>query len=224
MVCYIPCHKRGVQMDILTNNIIVKGGWMMIPIILGSIIAFALAIERGMVLWRSRLDTEQFYAMVTSLAKKNAIQEAIAYCATVSHPIGKVFASALERWDEHPSEIELAMEKTGNEQIAVLEKHMPILLIIVGVEPMMGFLGTIIGLIRAFMDWEAAGAAVTVEQLAGGIYQAMITTAAGLIVAIPFYIIYGLYNARINAIARDLNLRGENLLSVRSEKPARKRS
>jgi len=211
-------------MDILTDNIIVKGGWMMIPIILGSIIAFALAIERGIVLWRSRLNTEQFYAMVSSLAKKNAIQEAIAYCATVSHPIGKVFASALERWDEHPSEIERAMEKTGNEQIAVLEKHMPILLIIVGVEPMMGFLGTIIGLIRAFMDWEAAGAAVTVELLAGGIYQAMITTASGLIVAIPFYIIYGLYNARINAIARDLNLRGEDLLSIRPERPVRKRS
>ncbi len=105
-----------------------------------------------------------------------------------------MFAAGLTHRGEDTIEIERAMEHVGNDEVARLEKHMHIFLVIVGVEPMLGFLGTIIGLIRAFMAWEAAGASVTVESLAGGIYQAMITTAAGLIVAIPYYIIYSLYH------------------------------
>jgi biopolymer transport protein ExbB/TolQ len=96
-------------------------------------------------------------------------------------------------------------------------------MVIVAVEPMMGFLGTIIGLIQAFMVWEMAGASVTVERLAAGIYQAMITTAGGLIVAIPYYIIYNLYMGRINAAARDMNHYGEELLSIMRNSGSRKR-
>jgi biopolymer transport protein ExbB len=210
-------------MDLLTDNIIVKGGWVMVPIILGSITAFALAIERGMVLWKSRLDTRKFTDFVSSLIKKGAIKEAKDYCATTLHPIGRVFSNALDCWGDTPAEIEGIMEHAGNEEVSRLEKNMSILLIIVGVEPMMGFLGTIIGLIKAFMAWEAAASTVTVEHLAAGIYQAMITTAGGLLVAIPFYIVYGLYTSRINAIARELNHHGEELLRVKTERPARKR-
>ena len=77
------------------------------------------------------------------------------------------------------------MEREGDEQVQYLEQYLGALIIIIGVEPMLGFLGTIIGLIRAFMAWELLGSNITVSALASGIYQAMITTAAGLIVAIP---------------------------------------
>lgn len=210
-------------MDILTNNIIVKGGWVMLPILLGSVIALGLAIERGMLLWKTRLNARAFTDGILSLVMQGNFAAADERCAGTTHPIGRVFTAGLERREDSTAEIEAAMEHVGNDEVSRLEKNMPILMIIVGAEPMLGFLGTIIGLIQAFMAWEKAASSVTVEQLAAGIYSAMITTAAGLIVAIPFYIIYNLYTGRINNIARDLNHYGEELVKTLKSAPQRKR-
>ena len=198
-------------MDFLTNNIIVKGGWVMIPIILGSIIALGLAVERGMLLWKTRLNIKKFTDEIFSLVERGHVDQAVEACAKTAHPIGRVFETGLAHREKERSEIERYMEHAGNEEVALLEKNMHIFLVIVAVEPMMGFLGTIIGLIQAFMAWEVAGATVTVEKLAGGIYQAMITTAGGLIVAIPYYIVYSLYANRISSVVKDMNHFGEKL-------------
>jgi biopolymer transport protein ExbB len=210
-------------MDVLANNIIVKGGWVMVPIILGSIIALGLTVERGMLLWKIRLDVRKFADDIFSLIERGHRDLAIESCARTEHPIGRVFAAGLEHWGEDLTEVERIMEHEGNEEVNKLEKNMNLFMVIVAVEPMMGFLGTIIGLIQAFMVWEMAGASVTVERLAAGIYQAMITTAGGLIVAIPYYIIYNLYMGRINAAARDMNHYGEELLSIMRNSGSRKR-
>ncbi len=93
---------------------------------------------------------------------------------------------------------------------------MTFLLVIVGIEPMLGFLGTITGLIRAFMSWERLGADITVNALAAGIYEAMITTAAGLIIAIPYYVAYHLIADRIRAHARETSRAGDRLLDFLS--------
>jgi biopolymer transport protein ExbB len=210
-------------MNVFTDNIIVKGGWVMAPIILGSIVAFALSIERGVILWRSRLDVRKFVEDIFYLLANGDAGQALALCRTVRHPIGKVFQTGIERWGEDASDVERSMEHVGNDLVAYFEKNMNIFMIVIGVEPMLGFLGTILGLIQAFMAWETAASAVTVEQLAAGIYQAMITTAGGLLVAIPFYIVYSVYMNRINKIARDLNHYGEELLGIMKEKIVRKR-
>jgi biopolymer transport protein ExbB len=86
-------------------------------------------------------------------------------------------------------------------------------MVIVGVEPMLGFLGTILGLIQAFMTWESYASSITVSQLAAGIYQAMITTAGGLIVAIPYYIIYHVFMNKTDSIIKDMNHYGGILLA-----------
>ena len=195
----------------------------MIPIILGSIIALGLAVERGMLLWKIRLDVKKFTDTIFSLLEKGHTDRAIEECGKTEHPIGRVLAAGLAHRGSEAVEIERHMEHIGNEEVALLEKNMHVFLVIVGVEPMLGFLGTIIGLIGAFMAWEAAGAAVTVEKLAGGIYQAMITTAGGLSVAIPYYIIYSIYMNRINGIARDMNHYGEKLVHVLKDISSRKK-
>jgi biopolymer transport protein ExbB len=210
-------------MNILTDNIIVKGGWMMVPIILGSIVALALAIDRGVVLWRTRLDIRKFTNDIFSLLKNDDLKQALALCRMVGHPIGRVLQAGMEHWGEDPPDVERLMEHEGSGLVAGLEKNMNIFMIIIGVEPLMGFLGTILGLIQAFMAWEVAATTVTVEQLAAGIYQAMITTGGGLSVAIPFYIIYGLYMNRINSVTRDLNHYGEEFLRIMKDRAARKR-
>jgi len=108
------------------------------------------------------------------------------------------------------------MEREGEEQIQYLEGYLGALLIIIGVEPMLGFLGTIIGLIKAFMAWEQIGSNITVNALAAGIYQAMITTAAGLIVAIPGYILYHLLVGKIKSQAQEMSYYGNELIDVLS--------
>jgi biopolymer transport protein ExbB len=210
-------------MNMLADNIIVKGGWVMVPIIIGSIIAFALAIERGAVLWRAWLDVRKFSDDIFSLIGAGEFAQALAACRAVGHPIGRVFQVCIERRGEDAADVERMMEHEGNELVAKLEKNMHIFMIVVGVEPLLGFLGTILGLIQAFMAWEMAATTVTVEQLAAGIYQAMITTGGGLIVAIPFYIVYSIYMSRINRIAWDLNHYGEELLITMKDKTPRKR-
>jgi biopolymer transport protein ExbB len=106
------------------------------------------------------------------------------------------------------------MEREGEEQIQYLEQYLGALLIIIGVEPMLGFLGTIVGLIQAFMTWEHLGSNITVSALAAGIYQAMITTAAGLLVAIPAYILYHLIVGKIKNHAQEMTYYSNELIDI----------
>ncbi len=205
------------------SSLVFKGGWVMLPIILGSIVALGIAIERGLKLYRHRIDATVFSEKIFLLIAGGKRDQAMSECAGASHSLAKVFAAGMRKWEEGPDASERAMEHEGNDHVSRLEKNMYLLLIIIGVEPMLGFLGTILGLIRAFMSWESAAQSVTVEKLAAGIYQAMITTAGGLIVAIPFFILYSVYSARINSIARELNHHGEELIEVMKNSPLRKR-
>jgi biopolymer transport protein ExbB len=201
-------------MNILVDNIIVKGGWVMAPIIIGSIIALGIAIERGVFFWRIKLDIESFVDEIFYLIEKREFSRAIERCGKVNHPISFVFQTGLEHINDDILDVEHTMEREGTRQITMLEKNFIYLMVIVGVEPLLGFLGTIIGLIQAFMAWEKYSTTVTVDQLAAGIYQAMITTAGGLIVAIPFYLVYNYFTHRVENITKDLNYYGDKMVRI----------
>ena len=195
-------------------SLIVKGGIVMIPIILGSIVALAIILERGWTLWRIRLDFQQFAQEIFLYLERGHFSKALERCEKVKHPIGDVFKLGILNRNLKRQEIESMMEREGDEQIQYLEQYLGALLVIIGVEPMMGFLGTIIGLIRAFMAWEQLGSNITVSALASGIYQAMITTAAGLSVAIPAYILYHLIVGKIKSHAQEMTYYSEELLDI----------
>lgn len=198
-------------------SLILKGGVMMIPIILGSVVAFAIVLERLWTLWRIRLNLPRFAHKTFDLLQKGQFQKALEHCSRVRHPIGDMFRIGILHRHLSRQEVEAMMEREGDEQIQYLERYMSALLIIVGVEPMMGFLGTIIGLIQAFMTWEQMGANITVNALAAGIYQAMITTAAGLSVAIPGFIFYHLIMGKIRHHAQEMTYYGNELLDLLSQ-------
>jgi biopolymer transport protein ExbB len=195
-------------------SLIIKGGPIMIPIILGSIIALAIILERFWTLWKIRLDTSQFAQQIFLLLQKGQSQRALELCETVRHPIADVFKLGILNRTLKREEIESMMEREGEEQIQYLEQYLGALLIIIGVEPMMGFLGTIVGLIKAFMAWEQLGSNITVSALAAGIYQAMITTAAGLLVAIPAYILYHLIVGKIKNHAQEMTYYSNELIDI----------
>jgi biopolymer transport protein ExbB len=195
-------------------SLIIKGGLVMIPIILLSIIGLALILERLWTLWRIRLNISQFSQEVFLHLERGQFQKALERCGKVKHPIADVFKLGILNRTLKREEIEPMMEREGDEQVQYLEQYLGALIIIIGVEPMLGFLGTIIGLIQAFMAWEQLGSNITVSALAAGIYQAMITTAAGLIVAIPYYVIYHLIVGKIKGHAQEMTYYGNELIDI----------
>lgn len=195
-------------------SLIIKGGPVMIPILLLSIIGLALILERIWTLWRVRLNIPQFAQEVFLSLEKGQFQKALDRCEKVRHPIADVFKLGILNRSLKREEIESMMEREGDEQVQYLEQYLGALLIIIGVEPMLGFLGTIIGLIRAFMAWEQLGSNITVSALAAGIYQAMITTASGLTVAIPYYIAYHLIVGKIKGHAQEMTYYGNELIDI----------
>ncbi len=195
-------------------ELIMKGGPIMVPIILGSIIALAIILERFWTLWKIRLNFQQFAQEIFLFLERGHFQKALERCEKVRHPIGEVFKLGILNRTMKREELEAMLEREGEEQIQYLERYLGALLIIVGVEPMLGFLGTIIGLIKAFMTWEQLGTNITVSALAAGIYQAMITTASGLCVAIPAFIFYHLIVGKIKSHAQEISYYGNELLDI----------
>jgi biopolymer transport protein ExbB len=193
---------------------ILKGGVVMIPILLLSIIGLALILERILALWRIRFNIPRFFREVSACLEDGQVQGALEQCKRTNHPIGKVFMVGILNRTLEPGEIEKRMERDGEEQIRHLERHLGGLIVIIGVEPMLGFLGTITGLIRAFMAWEQLGSNITVNILAAGIYEAMITTAAGLIIAIPYYVAYHMIVGKIKGHAQEISYFGTMLVDI----------
>lgn len=196
----------------------IKGGPVMIPIIFGSVLGLAIIICKLWQLFGIRLDAEKFTEGVTSKVRLKRFDEAIEYCSgNMRYPLAVTLKAGLEKRGLASHEIEKTLERVGNTQIKQLEKYIGGLISIIGIEPLLGFLGTITGLIRAFMTWEKAGSNITVSQLAAGIYEAMITTAAGLIVAVPFYLICNFIISRIKYISYELSDSSMQLVEAMTE-------
>jgi len=188
----------------------------MIPIILLSIAALTIILERIWILWKIRLNIPQAVQEIFLDLETDQFQKALERCEKMRHPIGELFKLGISNRTLKSDQLEKMMERKGEEQISHLERHLGGLLVIIGVEPMLGFLGTITGLIRAFMQWERLGSSITVNALASGIYEAMITTAAGLIIAIPYYIIYHVIVGKIKGHAQAMSSYGNDLIRLLS--------
>ena len=198
--------------------LIFKGGPIMAPIILGSIFGLAIIVEKFWELKSLKMDSFKFIQEVFHCLKANRIQMALDLCEeNVRYPVAAVFKIGIERRYMAPQRLEKIMEQVGNNQIQRIERYLGALASIISIEPLLGFLGTITGLIRAFMAWEHAGANITVSALAAGIYQAMITTAAGLIIAIPFYLCYNHFVSRIKYMSNELTNHSVQLIELITE-------
>ena len=199
-------------------NFVVKGGVVMIPIILCSIFGLAIIFEKFYSLRKLKMDSSGFVQEIFKDLKANKPQKALLFCEkNINYPLAAVYKIGIERRNLPVDRLEKIIEQAGNNQVQRMEKMLGALATIIGIEPLLGFLGTITGLIQAFMTWEQAGANITVNALALGIYQAMITTAAGLIVAIPFYLCYNYFISRIKYVSVDLNNYAIQLMEVISE-------
>lgn len=178
---------------------LVAGGWTMIPISILFFLAIYLFVERYMSIKRSDKDPQQFIQTVRSYILAGNIQEAKSYCMKENTPFSRMILKGVNRLGSPLHDIASAIEAVGNLEIHQLEKRLGILATIAGAAPMLGFFGTVLGMIKAFGTIAQFEGAVSPEKLAGPISTAMVTTAAGLVVGIVAY--FG-YNYLINLVGR----------------------
>ena len=185
----------------------VKGGPVMYPIVLGSVLALALFLERIWSMRRERVIPPSFRRRVRALVKDGKLSEAEILCQENASSLANIVGAALKEADKPRREIKESVTEVGRREVSILERYVDFLGTIAAVEPLMGLLGTVTGLIRAFQKVEAVagkGGGVNPGDLAAGIWVALITTAAGLIVAIPAYLGYRYLQARVTSLVVEM--------------------
>ena len=178
-------------------ELFLKGGIVMWPILLCSLVAVAVIIERFIVLQKSRVDPKQLMAKIRSALSRNDIVGAVNACANVNAPVAHILKAGVMKYNEGHAVVKDAIASAGKEEVFNLEKRLGVLANVSGLAPMLGFLGTVTGMISAFQVIERLGGNVNPSNLAGGIWEAMITTAFGLIVGIPALGFYNYFVGRV---------------------------
>ena len=198
-------------------DLVLKGGWIMGVIGLLSVIAFYIFIERFFVIGRARKTDKNFMNSIRTYIHEGKLESAQALCLTNNSPIGRMISKGLSRIGRPLGDINAAIENTGKLEVSKLEKNVAGLATIAGAAPMLGFLGTVIGMIRAFYDMSMAGNNINIELLSTGIYQAMITTVGGLVVGITAYIFYNILVARIQSVVYKLEINATEFMDMLHE-------
>jgi len=195
-------------------DLVLKGGWIMGVIGLLSIIAFYIFFERYFIIGRAAKEDKNFMNNIRSYIHEGKLESARALCVSNNSPIGRMIDKGLARIGKPLNDINAAIENIGKLEISKLEKNVAGLATIAGAAPMLGFLGTVIGMIQAFYDMSMAGNNINIELLSKGIYQAMITTVGGLIVGITAYIFYNILVARIQKVVYKLEINATEFMDV----------
>ena len=178
----------------------VAGGWLMIVLLILSIIAIYILGSRWWAIRQAGKLDPHFMANIRELVRAGKTSSAINLCRENSSPIARLIEKGLERQGNPLPDIQAAVENVANIEVAKLEKGLPMLATVAGGAPMIGFLGTVIGMIQAFYNMASAGSNIDITLLSGGIYTAMVTTVGGLFVGIIAYFGYNWLTARINDI------------------------
>jgi biopolymer transport protein ExbB len=195
-------------------EVMVRGGALMIPIAFCSVIAVAIIIERLIKLRIARVSSRTFLFRIQSSLKFNRLEEAKRASESASGPVAAIFRAGLGRANESEERIRQAIQEAGEKEISLLERHVGSLATIAGGAPLLGFLGTVVGMIQAFQQIEQLGGNVNASVLAGGIWEALLTTAAGLTVGLVSFFAHNYIVGRIKFIVREMEERSSELIET----------
>ncbi len=172
----------------------------MIPILLLSIVAIFIFTERFMAINRASQVDSHFMSNIREYIQSNRIDAAVALCQASATPQARLIEKGIKRMGAPLSDIQTAIENVGGLEVSRLEKGLAILAMVAGGAPMLGFLGTVTGMVRAFFNMASAGNNLDIQVLSSGIYEAMVTTVAGLIVGIIAYFGYNYLVSRVQRV------------------------
>lgn len=198
-------------------DLTLKGGWIMVPLALLSVIAIYIFIERFLIITKATKTEDNFMNNIRDFIHDGKIDSAIALCRSTQGPLARMIEKGVVRIGKPLNDINAAIENVGKLEVSKLEKNVATLATVAGAAPMIGFLGTVMGMVKAFYDMAMAGNNIDIALLSTGIYQAMITTIAGLIVGIIAYICYNIIVARIEKVIFLLEARATEFMDVLNE-------
>ena len=181
-----------------------KGGWIMVVLALLSVLCVYIFIERLVVMNKASKVDPVFMDRIHDYVRNDELKSAVNYCRITNTPAANMIEKGLERIDRPAAEVQAALENAGNLEVAKLEKGLSVMATISSGAPMIGFLGTVLGMVRAFWEMSNAGNNIDISLLSSGIYEAMITTVGGLVVGIVAMFAYNYLVSRVNDVANVL--------------------
>ena len=194
----IPAQALPQEMDFSLIEMAVKGGWLMLVLLILSIMAIYIFGNKWWMIRKAGKIDKNFMKDIHDLIYEGKIKSAMALCQKYDSPVARLVEKGVERIGRPLTDIQTAVENMGNVEVARLEKGLPMLATIAGGAPMIGFLGTVTGMIRAFFEMANAGNSIDITLLSGGIYEAMVTTVGGLFVGIIAYFGYNYLTSQIS--------------------------
>ena len=198
-------------------DLAIKGGFMMIPIAVLWVLAIYLFIERVLTINKANQDPEALMSRIKELVLRGDISGAKMLCSQDSTPVGRMIEKGISRIGSPLKNIEASIENVGKIEVFKLEKNLPTLATIAGAAPMMGFLGTVIGMVEAFISISQEEGSVSPKLLSSGIYTAMITTVAGLMVGIIAYLAYNFLVSRVQKVIHKMEYTSIDFIDLLQE-------
>jgi biopolymer transport protein ExbB len=195
-------------------DLINKGGPLMWLLLGCSILTVAISLERYFHFHRARIDVGDLLHGLRNLVRNRNYAEALHECAGTPGPVARVIHSALIRHDSPRAELKEIVQESGQLEVPKLEKYLAVLLSIAYVAPLIGLLGTILGLVNTFVQINAAGGYATVAEISKGVYTSLISSAAGLMVAIPSFVLYSFLRAYVKTLMHDMERAGIEIVNI----------
>jgi biopolymer transport protein ExbB len=190
-----------------------KGGFLMYPIFVCSLIAVTIFFERMFYLKNIKTKSKRFVLRVKNLVKKGSIELAISACRKSPTPISEIMLAGLMKFGRGRDEMKEAIEDSANQEIPILERNLSTLSTIGNITPLLGLLGTVFGMVKAFNVIAVMGVGKP-EALAGGISEALLTTAFGLSIAIPTIVVYNYLSHRVDKLIREMEVNCVDLIDL----------
>lgn len=198
-------------------NLCLEGGWTMLPIAALLLLSIYIFTERCLVLKRAGREDNNFMHRIKGYIHDGETESALNLCRLTDTPYSRLIAKGISRIGRPMNDVLVAIENTGNLEIASLSRGLPWLATTAAGAPMLGFLGTVIGMVQAFYGIAQAGSTATIDSFASGIYSALVTTVAGLIVGVAALFAYNFLVARINKIMNTMEARTMDFMDLLNE-------
>ena len=205
------------EAEINVIDLAFKGGWIMVVLLLLSLMAIYIFVQRLIIIRRAGKEDETFMNRIKDYIHEGKVDSALNLCRSTNTPSDRMIEKGITRLGRPMNDVLVAIENVGNLEIAKLEKGFPLIATTAAGAPMLGFLGTVTGMVRAFFDMANAGTNVDVSLLSGGIYEALVTTVGGLVVGIITLFAYNYLVSQVDNVVNKMEARTMEFMDLLNE-------
>lgn len=214
MMILLTAMTTATEGELTLWSMIIKGGWLMLPIFILSVIAVYIFFERYLLIRKYSRNNEVLIDKIRDCLFADNIQGAVNLCREENSPMSRMLIKGILHHQLPVSELRAIVESSANLEVSAMEKGLSTLATCSGMAPMIGFLGTVVGMVQAFYDMALAGNNINITLLSRGIYTAMITTVAGLIVGIIAHFAYNALTARIDKVVNNMESTSAGFMEI----------